>query len=295
MQMPVALDPSPVAPAAPALPDSPTGGVAPAVDPARATAPASPDSPPAGPETATPPGDPQADQRIKDGQRKITEQAEQLKLKDTELAQLHQALAVTLQHPAFQPVTLADSAPLGAGNDAGDWIKAYREAPDEAAAFNVLDQRIARAEQTGEARALRALEERQAEQVNKARAAGAQRYLTQQVSQIVTTSAPDVPLPLFWAFKDQAHAETPPALLTPEQTPARLQWQIERALTLARSAMDPQRRAVTDAAAAAAALARTAAPSMAPGSSAPGRGGAPGGPAPSMAEQLLSHRSRIGI
>jgi len=293
---PVSLDSVP-APLAPALPDSPAPGALAPVAPPAPPVPASPDSPPApGAETdPAQPGDPQADQRIKDGQRKITQQAEALKLKDTEIVSLQQALAVTLQHPAFRPVPHPEAPPAAEG-DAGDWIRAYQQAPDDTTALRLMAERIEQAEKNGETRALRALEQRQATAINRARAAQAQKFLTDQVSQIVTSAAPDVPLELFWSYKDRVHAETPVELHAPDQMPARMQWQIERALTLARAAMDPQRLAVANAAALAAGLARTAAPSMAPGSNAPGgRPGAPANAAPSMTEQLYSRRTQMGL
>jgi len=106
---------------------------------------------------------------------------------------------------------------------------AYQRAPDDRAAFTHL---ITTAVELGEERVLSRLEAREVAHVNETRAHQKKIAIVQTVNDAVAKEAPDVDLDIFWNFGRRAQAETPRHIVHPS---ARIEWQMKRAIELARA------------------------------------------------------------
>jgi len=98
-----------------------------------------------------------------------------------------------------------------------------------------------------------------------------------------------VPLELFWAMSSKAEQETPAELITVAD---KLEWQIGRAVSLARDVLTPRTAAVAANAQQSQSVRQSAAVVMSSGSAAPGAGGNPSAAPLNFVEQLKLAQAR---
>jgi len=278
---------------------SPTTIIAPApADSAPVAIPTPTPSAPLAPSSAAPPeGTPAANEarRIADAQRAMhaaTGEAASLRKevqsRDSEITELKDRLGRIYADPLMAP--FAPPAPgTPATDDEAEYKAAYqhyKDAPDD-------EQAITRLMRATEERTLKrvstALEERERTQHAHTQQQKRKAAIHRAVSDTVASTAPDVPLRLFWACAGQAQAETPVDFTDPRE---RVLWQTERAIALARAELAPRLTQATAAATEAASIRAQAGPVM--------PGGAHGRPTPStapagtqsmtMADQMRAHQ-----
>jgi hypothetical protein len=213
-------------------------GAAAQVAPEQGTAPAQGST--ASPETQTPKADSSVDPaKLAEAEKRLKDTQAWAHKKAQEAAQLRSELNMVLKTPAFQQAldslgqTTEGKTPeqTQADYELQAAFREYAASPSDEAAFQKL---IAIASERGRRGAVKdfqqMLERRDAEQAVRQRNQLARNTIERTVEQI----APDVPLELFWAMAERAEMETP-AQLTEEA--ARLTWQTDRAVALARQIM----------------------------------------------------------
>lgn len=292
---PAATSPSPVAPAPAPEPIQPVAPETPAAPvqrtladaqiamaeipvPAPAATPASPAEPIQTPEQVA-----QAEQRVKDAQRKMHEST-------AEASRLRSELNGILNHPMLGPVVRNVMTPPGtpaapADQELAAAYKQWQSAPNDEQAFGVL---LATAEKRARNSVMNELNEREIQRTNQARAKQKDAMVAQAINREVAEKANDVPIELFWAMSTRAEMETPVTLLT---LPEKLEWQINRSIDLAREVINGTAQRAVAAQQSSAAVRQTVAPVMSPGGV--GRTGTPGSrPVKSFVDQLRETQGR---
>jgi hypothetical protein len=237
---PAAPAPAPVpAPAAPApaptpiQPEAAQRSLADAQLTGPLTMPAEPQAAPApvpaepqAPAQVSPDAAAQAEQRVKDAQRKMHQST-------AEAAALRNQLNSILNHPLLGPVVQQITNPQApaASDPLQEAWKAYQAAPTDEAAFRHL---VAVTQKNARDQVMQELENKRIAETNTARAQQRDMLVAQAINKEVAEKAPDVPLELFWAMSTKAELETPATLITVAD---KLQWQIERAVELARNVL----------------------------------------------------------
>ena len=210
--------PAAPAPAAPAATQPASASVTPTVTPQAPAPPVSPAEVKA------------AEERVKAAQAKMHEAT-------TEASQLRAQLSTILNHPLLGPVakTVTQTPPQPQPGDGIEeaW-KEYQNAPDDKAAFAKL---LEAAEKRTFARIKRDSEAAAIQRANSTRAKQRDMLIAQHINEAVTKTAPDVPLDLFWAMSEKAEAETPATMIG---LPERIEWQVGRAVELARGLLQPR-------------------------------------------------------
>lgn len=219
---------------------------------------------PAAPEPAPAPaplGSPEAraveEQRVKDAQRRMHEAT-------AETAKLRNQLSHLLNHPMLGPVIDKVINPRAPVNPQDDEVKRawkeYQAAPSDEDAFRHL---LAVTEARAKRAVLADLQNRDIERTNRARAQQRDLLVANAINKEVNEKAPDIPLELFWAMSSKAEVETPAHLVTVAD---KLEWQIGRAVELARAVIAPRTNTVAANAQQSQQVRQTAAVVMAPGS-----------------------------
>lgn len=256
------------------------------------TAPAA--TPPA--EGAPPTGD---DKRVTDAQRAMhqatTERVEALTALDAALRE-NAALKETLTQIDRAPDLAQVADPQGLPteqqfeNELRQAVKDYqtpREGEDDATALVQFETTKADIFQ-------RRVDARQAHQrvkdTNTQRALAVTERVTTSITKFVADHARDVPIGLFWWHTRQAQAETPPALKGVDA----YDWQVKRAIALARAEISPQVAGAARAATDAAHVTQQASVVMPAGGSPPTSPGPAQPEAPkTMVEQLREQQAKV--
>lgn len=228
-----------------------------------------------------------AEQRIRDTQAWGHKNAQ-------ENAKLKNELNALFNHPVFQQVAEAQSGqtattPQQVVQDEGlkkAWAE-YQASPNDEAAFAKL---ISLAEERGSRRAVSEVEAML--QQRETATAVRQRNVAaaDTINQTVASTAPDVPLELFWAMSGRAEQETPPEL---QSVGERLQWQVGRAIDLSRATLANHTQRVRTAVTQQQAVTRQAGAIMPAGGTSPVQGGTPSSTQfPSMVDSI-KQRQRL--
>ena len=280
---PVVPAPAPVAPVTVPLQQHSLADAqitAPVTLPSVAPAPVAPSAPviPASPDPAA-----VADQRVKDAQRRMHEAT-------AETARVRNQLHSILTHPQLGPVIQKVTNPQAPTTPQEDEVKvafkAWQAAPTDEDAFRHL---LATSESRAKKAVLADLQAREEVRVNQARAQQRDLLVANAINKEVTDKAPDVPLELFWAMSSKAETETPMHLVTVAD---KLEWQIGRAVALARDVLTSRTQVVTDNQRQSQQVRGSAAVVMSPGGAAPGTGGASSSGQPTFVDQLKAAQAR---